>query len=72
MEDDLLAYGVKRTRELNLFGTGDAAKFGAGTMATPAGRAPTTSWWPAASSSRWRIGSRPTRLQFVKDLKVMP
>jgi NitT/TauT family transport system substrate-binding protein len=72
MEDDLLAFGVKRIRELALFSAGDAAMQGAGTM----------------SDTRWKatydfmVGSGQIKpiadwkqaytLQFVKDLKVLP
>jgi NitT/TauT family transport system substrate-binding protein len=72
MEDDLLAFGVKRIRELALFSAGDAAVQGAGTM----------------SDTRWKatydfmVGSGQIKpiadwkqaytLQFVKDLKVLP
>jgi len=72
MEDDLLAYGVKKTRELNLFGGGDAARLGAGIM--------TDARWKATYDfmvtsgqlkplDNWR---QAYTLQFVKDLKVMP
>ena len=72
MEDDLLAYGVKRTRELNLFGTGDAAKAGAGTM-TDARWKSTYDFMVASGQlkpmANWQ---QAYTLQFVKDLKVMP
>ncbi len=72
MEDELIAYGVKRLRELNLFGAGDAAKMGAGTMTdtrwkqtydlmvTSGQIKPIANWQQAYTT------------QFVKDLKVMP
>ncbi len=72
MEDDLIAYGVRRLRELNLFGAGDAARMGAGTMTdarwkqtydlmvTSGQIKPIANWQQAYTT------------QFVKDLKVMP
>jgi NitT/TauT family transport system substrate-binding protein len=72
MEDDLLAYGVKKTRELNLFGGGDAARMGAGVM--------TDARWKATYDFMVTSGQlkpldnwkQAYTLQFVKDLKVMP
>lgn len=72
MEDDLLAYGVKKTRELNLFGGGDAARLGAGIM--------TDARWKATYDFMVTSGQlkpldnwkQAYTLQFVKDLKVMP
>jgi NitT/TauT family transport system substrate-binding protein len=72
MEDDLLAYGVKKTRELQLFSAGDAAKMGAGIM--------TDARWKATYDFMVTSGQlkpldnwkQAYTLQFVKDLKVMP
>ena len=72
MEDDLLAFGVKRTRELNFFGAGDAAKLGAGVM-TDARWKSTYDFMVASGQLKpladWK---QAYTLQFVKDLKVMP
>ena len=72
MEDDLLAFGVKRTREINFFGAGDAAKLGAGVM-TDARWKSTYDFMVASGQLKpladWK---QAYTLQFVKDLKVMP
>jgi NitT/TauT family transport system substrate-binding protein len=72
MEDDLLAYGVKRTREMNFFGAGDAAKLGAGVM-TDARWKSTYDFMVASGQLKpladWK---QAYTLQFIKDLKVMP
>jgi NitT/TauT family transport system substrate-binding protein len=72
MEDDLIAYGVKRMKEINFLGAGDAAKMGVGTMTdarwkqtydlmvTSGQLKPNPNWQQAYTT------------QFVKDLKVMP
>lgn len=72
MEDDLLAYGVKRLRELNLTGAGDAARMGVGTM--------TDARWKSTYDLMVGTGQikpianwqQAYTLQFVKDLKIMP
>ena len=72
MEDDLLAYGVKTTRDMQLFSSGDAGKLGAGIM--------TDARWKATYDFMVQSGQlKPLEnwkqaytLQFVKDLKVMP
>src|SRR4051812_6227570 len=72
MDDDLIAYGVKRMREINFLGAGDAANMGVGTMTdarwkqtydlmvTSGQLKPISNWQQAYTT------------QFVKDLKVMP
>lgn len=72
MEDDLIAYGVKRMKEINFLGSGDAGKMGVGIMTdarwkqtyelmvTSGQLKPLPNWQQAYT------------LQFVKDLKVMP
>jgi NitT/TauT family transport system substrate-binding protein len=72
MEDDLIAYGVKRMKEINFLGAGDAARMGVGIMTdarwkqtydlmvTSGQVKPIANWQQAYTT------------QFVKDLKVMP
>jgi NitT/TauT family transport system substrate-binding protein len=72
MEDDVLAYGVKKTHEMQLFSGGDAAKMGAGIM--------TDARWKATYDFMVQSGQlkpmdnwkQAYTLQFVKDLKVKP
>jgi NitT/TauT family transport system substrate-binding protein len=72
MEDDLIAYGVKRMKEINFLGSGDAATLGVGTMTdarwkqtydlmvTSGQIKPIANWQQAYTT------------QFVKDLRIMP
>ncbi|MBA2961242.1 MULTISPECIES: ABC transporter substrate-binding protein [Ramlibacter] len=72
MEDDLIAYGVRRMKEINFLGAGDAARMGVGIMTdarwkqtydlmvTSGQVKPIANWQQAYTT------------QFVKDLKVMP
>ena len=79
MEDDLLAFGVRRIRELALFSGGDAAAQGADAAAQGAGTMTDARW---KATYDFMIGSAQIKpiadwkqaytLQFVKDLKVMP
>jgi NitT/TauT family transport system substrate-binding protein len=72
MEDDLISYGVKRMKDINFLGAGDAAKMGVGTMTdarwkqtydlmVSSGQLKPIANWQQAYTT-----------QFVKDLKVMP
>ena len=72
MDDDTLAFAHRKLKELNLFGSGDASRLGAGIMTdarwkntydfmvTSGQLKPLPNWQQAYT------------LQFVKDLKVMP
>lgn len=72
MEDDLLAYGVKRMREIDFLGAGDAARSGIGTM--------TDARWKSTYDLMVTSGQikpianwqQAYTLQFVKDLKIAP
>ncbi|MDB5799205.1 MAG: nitrate transporter substrate-binding protein [Rhodocyclales bacterium] len=72
MDDEQIAYGVKRMQELHVFDGGDAAKLGAGVM--------TDARWE--QSYKFMVGAgllkadtdwkKAYTTQFVKDLKIMP
>lgn len=72
MEDDLIAFGVRRMKEMNFIGSGDAAKMGVGTM-TDARWKSTYDFMLASGQLKpmenWKQGYT---LQFVKDLKIAP
>ena len=72
MDDATLAFAHRKIRELNFFGTGDAAKMGAGVMTDA--RWKTTYDFMVASGQIKPIADwkQAYTLQFVKDLKVMP
>ncbi|MEC5385742.1 ABC transporter substrate-binding protein [Uliginosibacterium sp. H3] len=72
MDDEQIAYGIKRMKELKVFDGGDAAKLGAGIM--------TDARWEA--TYKFMVGAgllkadtdwkKAYTTQFVKDLKIMP
>ncbi|MDQ8021543.1 MAG: ABC transporter substrate-binding protein [Moraxellaceae bacterium] len=72
MEDDQIAFGIKRMKELKVFDGGDAATLGAGVM-TDARWEQTYKFMVAAGllkpETEWK---KAYTTQFVKDLKVMP
>ena len=72
MEDEQIAFGIKRMKELKVFDGGDAAKLGAGIM-TDARWEQTYKFMVAAgllkADTDWK---KAYTTQFVKDLKVMP
>ncbi len=72
MEDDLIAYGVKRMREIDFLGAGDAARSGIGTMSDA--RWKSTYDLMVASGQIKPIPNwqQAYTLQFVNGLKIMP
>ena len=72
MEDEQIAFGIKRMKELKVFDGGDAAKLGAGIM-TDARWEQTYKFMVAAgllkADTDWK---KAYTTQFVKDLKIMP
>ncbi|NSL53815.1 ABC transporter substrate-binding protein [Uliginosibacterium aquaticum] len=72
MEDEQIAFGVKRMKELKVFDGGDAAKYGAGIM-TDARWEQTYKFMVGAgllkADTDWK---KAYTTQFVKDLKIMP
>jgi len=72
MDDETLAFAHKKIKELNFFGSGDAARMGAGTM-TDARWKTTYDFMVTSGQLKpnpdWK---QAYTLQFVKDLKVMP
>jgi NitT/TauT family transport system substrate-binding protein len=72
MDDEQIAYGVKRMKELHVFDGGDAAKLGAGIM-TDARWEQTYKFMVGAgllkADTDWK---KAYTTQFVKDLKIMP
>ncbi|QRX81203.1 ABC transporter substrate-binding protein [Glaciimonas sp. PAMC28666] len=72
MDDEQIAYGVKRMKELKVFDGGDAAKLGAGVM-TDARWEQTARFMVSAgllkSDTDWK---QAYTTRFVKDLKIMP
>ncbi|WP_295956809.1 ABC transporter substrate-binding protein [Rhodoferax sp.] len=72
MDDEQLAYAVKRIKELKAFDGGDAAKLGAGVM-TDARWRQTFDFMVAAGLLKADVDwKKAYTTQFVKDLKVMP
>jgi NitT/TauT family transport system substrate-binding protein len=72
MDDEQIAYGIKRMKELKVFDGGDAAKLGAGIM-TDARWEQTYKFMVGAgllkADTEWK---KAYTTQFVKDLKIMP
>lgn len=72
MDDEQIAYGIKRMKELKVFDGGDAAKLGAGIM-TDARWEQTYKFMVGAgllkADTDWK---KAYTTQFVKDLKIMP
>ena len=72
MEEDLIAYGVKSMKQINLLGSGDAATQGIGIM--------TEARWKQTYDLMLTSGllkpipnwQQAFTTQFVKDLKIMP
>ncbi len=72
MTDEMIAFGIRRMKELKVFDGGDAAKLGAGVM-TDARWEQTYKFMVAAGllkpETEWK---KAYTTRFVKDLKIMP